>query len=106
MTLTWFRPQLEFKGSLRAAPVPSEHVERLPQAPREPEFDEDGRMYVFRYHRCEPAPVHIDRERLFEYVHSHKLPKMSDRVRLRDQRNAANFFEDVREIQTHPEILT
>jgi hypothetical protein len=101
MTLTWLIPHHEFKGRLREAPAPLEQVERLPQ---EPEFDEEGRRYAFRFPRREPIHVHVDRERLFQYIDTHKLPKMSDRARLRDQRNAANFFEDVREIQTHPEI--
>jgi hypothetical protein len=107
MTLSWLRPLQEFEGRLREAPRPLEQLEPLASATTpEPEFDEEGRQYVFRFPRRQATPVKIDRERLFDYVATHKLPRTSDRVRLRDQRNAANFFEDVREIQTHPDVQT
>jgi hypothetical protein len=99
MTLTWLRPLRPLEGPLREA-LPASESELVP----EPEFDEEGRRYAFRFPRRQRQPVSIDRERLFEYVATHKLPATSDRVRLRDQRNAANFFEDVRDIQTHAEV--
>ncbi len=71
----------------------------------EPEYDEDGRRYVFRY---TPVPIQsysIDRDRLFHYVRTHELPGARARAIRRDQRNAASFYEDVREIQTHPDVV-
>ncbi len=70
----------------------------------EPEFDEDGRRYVFRFARQSPPHYSIDRDRLFLYCKTHQLPSMRQRSRLRDERNAADFFEDVRDIQTHADV--
>jgi len=72
--------------------------------PDEPEFDEDGRRYVFRYKTAAPPRYCIDRERLFRYMRRHALPGPVERRILRDRRNAAGFYEDIREIQTHADV--
>ena len=69
-----------------------------------PQFDEDGRRYVFRYPPFAPQSYVIDRDRLFRYLRTHRLPGARIRSIIRDQRNAANFFEDVRDIQTHADV--
>lgn len=80
----------------------------LPQpAAAEPvEYDEDGRLYVFRYRTAAPAAYTIERDRLFAYVKRRRLPTEADRSFRRDVKNSANFFEDVRELQTHSDIDT
>jgi hypothetical protein len=69
-----------------------------------PQFDEEGRRYVFRFAPFTPHQYVVDRDRLFRYLRTHRLPGASARSIIRDQRNAANFYEDVREIQTHPDV--
>jgi len=64
------------------------------------EFDEEGRRYVFRFARAVPEQRSIDRDRIFDYIRKHKLPSEGARSYLRDMRNAADFYEDVRDIQT------
>lgn len=99
MTISWLRlhPESDFRPRLVAAPTAQE--------PELPEFDEDGRRYAFRFPRPARQPIVIDRDRIFEYMASHRLPGPRDRIRLRDERNTANFYEDVREIQTHPDVV-
>jgi hypothetical protein len=76
-----------------------------PPATAEPaEFDEDGRRYVFRYAAAAPKPCSIDRDRIFEYVKRRRLPSEAERSYRRDVRNAGDFFEDVRDIQTHYDV--
>jgi hypothetical protein len=65
------------------------------------EFDEDGRAWVFRFARVEPQRYAVDRDRLFEYMKKHRLPREGHRKIRRDMRNRADFFTDVRELQTH-----
>jgi hypothetical protein len=77
----------------------------VPAQPEAPEFDEDGRKYVFRYPKSSPRSYTIDRERIFEYLASHDVPGARARRMRRDLRNAANFYEDVREIQTHADVV-
>ncbi|HEV3152253.1 MAG TPA: hypothetical protein VGZ02_00455 [Candidatus Baltobacteraceae bacterium] len=68
------------------------------------EFDEDGRIWVFRYSRTVPQSARIDRDRIFQYMKTHRLPGETERQIRRDMRNAADFFTGVRELQTHSEI--
>jgi hypothetical protein len=77
------------------APVPEAAAEAAL-----PEFDEDGRLYVFRYPRTAPQRYTIERDRLFEYMKRRRLPDAGQRQIRRDVRNCADFFSDVREIQT------
>lgn len=85
-------------------------------APEPIEYDEDGRRYAFRFPRLQPQPVVIDRDRLFEYVRRRRpaadgrrplplLPDSDVRRYLRDQRNRADFFTSIRELQTHPDVI-
>ncbi|HLI97193.1 MAG TPA: hypothetical protein VKT72_14085 [Candidatus Baltobacteraceae bacterium] len=74
-------------------------------APAVPEFDEDGRLYVFRFARTAPQQCRIDRDRIFEYKKRKKLPDEGQRQIRRDMRNRADFFADVREIQTPRDIV-
>ena len=94
MTLFWLKPT-----QLPCAPTASEPTSE------QPEFDEDGRRYVFKYAQLPPPRYHIDRDRLFAYARTHQLPGARTRMIRRDLRNAANFYEDVREIQTHPDVV-
>lgn len=93
MTIFWLKPP-----HAAAAAAPTESVAA------EPEYDEDGRRYVFRYGPAQPQQYTIDRDRLFRYARAHELPGARARMLRRDLRNAANFYEDVREIQTHPDV--
>ena len=94
MTLFWLKPT-----QLPCAPAPSEPTSE------QPEFDEDGRRYVFRFSQLPPRRYQIDRDRLFFYARTHELPGPRARMIRRDLRNSANFYEDVREIQTHPDVV-
>lgn len=69
-----------------------------------PQYDEDGRRYVFRYTTTQPRTYTIDRERIFDYLATHDVPGARARRIRRDLRNMANFYEDVREIQTHADV--
>lgn len=73
-------------------------------SPEAPQYDEDGRKYVFRFAAPAPQTYTIDRERIFDYLATHDVPGARARRIRRDQRNAANFYEDVREIQTHSDV--
>jgi hypothetical protein len=84
------------------------HPEPIPAptpAAAVPEYDEDGRLYVFRYARSIPQPYTIERDRIFEYMKRRRLPDEGQRQIRRDERNRADFFSDVREIQTPSEPL-
>lgn len=92
-----------------ASPIP---VAREPLAPAE--FDEDGRLYVFRFAPRQPERMVIDRDRIFSYIRRRRttvdgrsvslLPDMRVRSFLRDTRNRADFYTAVRELQTHPDV--
>lgn len=79
-----------------------------------PEYDEDGRLYAFRFPRSTPERVVIDRDRLFEYARRRRptadggpirlLPDIEVRRFVRDLKNSADFFTGVRELQTHPDV--
>ncbi len=92
--LFWFKQHAPFNTN-----------DEAPTQPEAPEFDEDGRKYVFRYPKSSPQTYTIDRERLFEYLATHDVPGARARRIRRDVRNAANFYEDIREIQTHSEVV-
>jgi hypothetical protein len=70
-----------------------------------PEFDEDGRLYVFRYARTAPQRYSIERDRIFEYLKRRRLPDAGQRQFRRDLRNRADFFADVRDLQTPAEAV-
>lgn len=72
--------------------------------PESPQYDEDGRKYVFRYPATVPRTYTIDRDRIFDYLATHDVPGARARRIRRDLRNAANFYEDIREIQTHVDV--
>lgn len=88
----------------------------LPAEAGTPEYDEDGRLYVWRFPRTAPERRAIDRDRIFEFVKKRRrtieefprwqplLPTEDTRRYLRDLRNSAHFYEDVRDLQTHTEI--
>lgn len=81
-----------------------------------PEYDEDGRLYVWRFPRSAPERRTIDRDRIYEFVKKRRrtieefprwqplLPTEDTRRYVRDLRNSAHFYEDVRDLQTHTEI--
>jgi hypothetical protein len=98
-SVTWTRP---FR--LRYTPAAPPAAQTLP-GPAAPEFDEDGRLYVFRFARTAPQQYSIDRERIFEYQKRKRLPDAGQRQIRRDVRNAADFFADVRDIQTPHDVL-
>ena len=93
MTLFWLRP---------THPIDRPAAEA---AATEPEFDEDGRRYVFRFAPAQPQQYTMNRDRLFAYARTHELPGARARAIRRDLRNSASFYEDVREIQTHPDVI-
>ena len=80
------------------------------------EYDEDGRLYVWRFPRTSPERRTIDRDRIFDFVKKRRrtieefprwqplLPTEETRRYVRDLRNSAHFYEDVRDLQTHTEI--
>lgn len=96
-------------------------VKAVPSAPSvaansEPEYDEAGRLYVSRFRQSVPNRPVINRDRIFEFAKKRRrtvgdsrgwqpfLPTEETRRYVRDLRNAANFYEDVRDLQTHSEI--
>ena len=95
MTLFWLRPTHTPASPVAADDAPCGDLE----------FDEDGRQYVFRFTANPQRHYHIDRDRIFDYVKSHEMPGARARQIRRDLTNAANFYEDVREIQTHPDVV-
>ena len=101
-----------------AAPTPALKPTQPPLAlsPEPIEYDEDGRRYAFRFPPRQPQPVVIDRDRLFEYVRRRRtaadgrrslplLPDADVRRYVRDQRNRADFYTSVRDLQTHPDVI-
>jgi hypothetical protein len=98
-SVKWIAP-LRLRVTIRE-PVRGE----IGEARQEPaEFDENGRRYVFRYRPAEHQTYTIDRERIFEYVKQRRLPGPAARAYARDIRNSVNFFEDVRDLQTHSDV--
>ena len=95
-SVAWTRP---FRLRLQ---TPSEAAAPAPTA-RE-EFDEEGRLFVFRFARSTPQRYSIERDRIFDYLKRRRLPDAGQRRIRRDVRNRADFFSDVRDIQSHPDI--
>ena len=93
MTLFWLK---------QPAGAP-DHENDLRQ-PTEPEYDEDGRKYMFRYPTEASRHYTIDRERIFDYLATHKLPGARTRTMRRDLRNVGELYEDIRDLQTHPDV--
>lgn len=83
---------------------PPAAVEAPPQPAAAPEFDEDGRLWVFRFPRSVPRRYSIDRDRLFAYAKKHRFPTEGERRMRRDWRNCADFYTEIRELQTHPDV--
>jgi hypothetical protein len=116
MTISTLRLKIRTfeRGSIPSASTVSPPLTLVASAQAAPEYDEDGRLYAFRFARRQPEPVVIDRDRLFEYVRRRRptidgrsvrlLPDMRLRGFLRDTKNAADFYTDVRELQTHPDV--
>lgn len=105
-----FRGSIAWTSPLRlkiAVFPPPEMPAAEPHAGAAPaEYDEDGRLWVFRFPRTAPQRYAIDRERIFEYRKKHRLPGEGERQIRRDMRNAADFYTGVREIQTHADVTT
>jgi hypothetical protein len=93
-TVAWTHP-LRLKATLPVTTPPSQ-VQPVPAAPVE--FDEDGRVWVFRYTQALPRAYRIERDRIFTYIRQHRLPGEIERQLRRDARNAADFFTEVREL--------
>ena len=72
-------------------------VETAPEQAALPEFDEDGRLCVFRYGKSAPQTYSIERDRLFEYMKRRRLPDEGQRQIRRDFRNRADFFGNLHE---------
>lgn len=101
-SIIWTSP-LKFRITVLPRPQNIRTVEAAPPA-QPAEYDEDGRVWVFRYAPARKATYVIDRDRIFTYQKKHKLPSEGVRQLRRDLRNSVDFYTAVREIQTHPEI--
>ncbi len=97
-SVAWTRP---FRLRLIPRTPPPPEVE--PAAV--PEYDEDGRLYAFRYARTSPEEYTIERDRIFDYLKRRRLPTAAQRRIRRDARNRADFIADVRDIQTDYEVF-
>jgi hypothetical protein len=100
-SVSWTKPLL--LRVLPAAPPAEPAVSAPPAAPAE--YDEDGRLYVFRFPRTAPQQYAIERDRIFEYMKQRRLPTAGQRRIRRDASNTADFFSDVRELQYDYEVL-
>ena len=94
---------------LRVTVFPKPQIEEVgrivePAATAPAEYDEDGRLYVFRFARSTPKQCAIDRDRLFHYIKKHRLPDEADRALRRDLRNQVELYADLRDLETHPDI--
>jgi hypothetical protein len=94
MTLFW----------LKQSHVEPENENNLRQTAEAPEYDEDGRKYMFRYPKTAVRHYDIDRERIFEYLATHRVPGERSRMIRRDLRNAGSLYEDIRDLETHPDV--
>ena len=75
-----------------------------PAAPAE--YDEDGRLWVFRFAQSAPATYRVDRDRIFTYMRRHRLPTEGVRQIRRDARNSMDLYSALRELQTHSDVDT
>lgn len=111
-----FQPGL-IVGSIMRTTIPTAKAIQPSVVPSPvPEYDEAGRLYVWRYKPVAPERPIVNRDRIFEFTRKRRrtvddpphwqpvLPTEDTRRFVRDVRNRANFFEDVRELQTHSEI--
>lgn len=102
-SIAWTNP-LRLKVTVLQQPVPRVEQPATTPASLPTEYDEDGRLWVFRYAHSAPQRYAVDRDRIFRYIKKHRLPSEGERQIRRDLRNAADFFTDVRELQTHTDI--
>jgi hypothetical protein len=103
-SIAWTNP-LRLRISVFPTPAVTEDLSPAAQAPPEPvEYDEDGRLYVFRFARTAPKQCAIDRDRIFHYLKKHRLPDEADRALRRDLRNQVELYSDLRELETHSDI--
>lgn len=84
-SVAWTRP-LGLRHAHETPPEPAPAPAALP------EFDEDGRLYVFRYPTAMPQRYQIERDRIFEYMRRRRLPDEGQRQIRRDIRNRADFW--------------
>jgi hypothetical protein len=101
-SIAWTNP-LRLRITVFPKPV-TEEVPPAVEAPVRAEYDEDGRLYVFRFARTAPKQCAIDRDRIFHYLKKHRLPDEADRALRRDLRNQIELYADLRELQTHADI--
>lgn len=62
----------------------------LAAAPKR-EFDEEGRLYVFRFPRTQPQRCSMDFERIFDYMKRRRLPSEAHRRFRRDADNSVDI---------------
>lgn len=74
--------------------------------PAQAEYDEDGRLWVFRYAQSAPTTYRVDRNRIFTYMRRHRLPTEGVRQIRRDARNSIDVYSTLRELQTHSDVDT
>lgn len=106
-SIAWTNP-LRLKINVFPAPAEREAAQEQQTAPAAApvEYDEDGRIYVFKFARTMPQRCAIDRDRLFHYIKTHKLPNEADRALRRDLRNQVELYGDLRDLQTHSDIVS
>lgn len=100
---------LRLRINVFPAPAEEQIAEPAPEMPAVAapiEYDEDGRIYVFKFARTVPQRCAIDRDRLFQYIKTHKLPNEADRALRRDLRNQVELYGDLRDLQTHPDVTS
>lgn len=85
-SVAWTRP-LRLRLARENPPEPAAAPAALP------EFDEDGRLYVFRYASASPRHYQIERDRIFDYMKRRRLPDEGQRQIRRDVRNQAELWE-------------
>jgi hypothetical protein len=92
-SVAWSKP---FRIHVTPAVAPAEPL----APPAAQEYDEEGRLYVFRYAKTKPERYSIERDRIFDYLKRRRLPDAGQRQIRRDFRNRADFIADVRDLQT------
>jgi hypothetical protein len=105
-SIAWTNP-LRLRITVFPRPAVTEELPRAVEAPPAPvsiEYDEDGRLYVFRFARTAPKQCAIDRDRIFHYLKKHRLPDEADRALRRDLRNQVELYADLRDLETHPDV--
>lgn len=105
-SIAWTKP-LRLKVSVFPRPgsvVSQPAVAAAPPAPAE--YDEDGRLWVFRFAQSVRATYRVDRDRIFTYMRRHRLPTEGVRQIRRDLRNSMDLYSALRELQTHSDVDT